>query len=69
LSFDVGLRDEAGLHYFNPPSLLGVSQRAPYFHTARAATLRELLLDLNHDGAASLEPDQIDDLIEFLKSL
>jgi DNA-binding beta-propeller fold protein YncE len=69
LSFDVGLRDEAGHHYFNPPSLLGVSQRAPYFHTGQAATLREVLLDNNHDGAASLEFDQIDDLIEFLKSL
>jgi hypothetical protein len=69
ISFDVGLRDEAGRYYFNPPSLLGVSQRAPYFHTAQAATIREVLLDLNHDGAASLEPDQIDDLIEFLRSL
>ena len=69
LSFDVGLRDEAGRHYFSPPSLLGVSQRAPYFHTGEATTLREVLLDLNHDGAATLEPDQLDDLIEFLRSL
>lgn len=69
LSFDVGLRDEAGRHYFNPPSLLGVSQRAPYFHTGEAATLREVLLDFNHDGASSLEEEQIDDLVEFLRSL
>jgi len=69
LSFDVGLRDAAGRHYFNPPSLLGVSQRAPYFHTGEAATLREVLLDFNHDGAASLEPEQVNDLIEFLRSL
>ena len=69
ISFDVGLRDEAGRHYFNPPSLLGVSQRAPYFHTGQATTIREVLLDLNHDGAASLDSNQIDDLIEFLRSL
>lgn len=69
LSFDVGLRDEAGRHYFNPPSLLGVSQRAPYFHTGEATTLREVLLDHDHDGASSLGEDQIADLIEFLRSL
>ncbi|MHC4879067.1 MAG: cytochrome c peroxidase [Planctomycetota bacterium] len=69
LGFDVGLRDEAGQQYFNPPSLLGVSQRAPYFHTGQATTLREVLLDFDHDGASSLEDSQIDDLIEFLQSL
>lgn len=69
LSFDVGMQDEAGRRYFNPPSLLGVSQRAPYFHDGRAATLQEVLLDHDHDGASSLNESDRADLIEFLQSL
>ena len=31
LNHDVGLRDQAGLRHFNPPSLRGVGQRPAYF--------------------------------------
>ncbi|MDA0285137.1 MAG: hypothetical protein O3B86_17450, partial [Planctomycetota bacterium] len=69
LSFDVGFRDEAGKRYFNPPSLMGVSQRGPYFHDNRAARLVDVLLEFDHADAASLPDTEIDDLVDFLKSL
>lgn len=69
LAFDVGLRDEGGIHFFNPPSLLGVSQRGPYFHDNRARTLMDVLLEHDHDGASSLSDDDVRDLVEFLNSL
>jgi YVTN family beta-propeller protein len=69
LTFDVGIHDEAGNMYFNPPSLLGVSQRGPYFHDNRAKSLRDVIENHDHDGASALKPRQIDDLIDFLKSL
>ena len=67
--FDVGLRDKRGLRAFNPPSLRGVSQRAPYFHDNRAATLRDVLTEFDHGGAAGLTDGQRKDLLEFLNSL
>jgi hypothetical protein len=69
LTFDVGVHDEAGKMYFNPPSLLGVSQRGPYFHDNRARSLRDLIENHDHDGASSLKAPQINDLIDFLRSL
>lgn len=69
LSHNVGLKDEWGLRFFNPPSLLGVSQRSAYFHDNRSRRLIDVLLDHDHDGAASLAEQDIDDLVLFLKSL
>jgi mono/diheme cytochrome c family protein len=69
LSHDVGVKDEWGLHYFNPPSLLGVSQRESYFHDNRATRLIDVFLDHDHDNASSLSEKQIDDLVLFLQSL
>jgi DNA-binding beta-propeller fold protein YncE len=69
LTFDVGIHDEAGHKYFNPPSLLGVSQRGPYFHDNRAKSLRDVIENHDHDGASALEQNQINDLIDFLRSL
>jgi len=68
-TFDVGLHDAPGLKKFNPPSLRGLSQRGPYFHDNRAATLRELIDKHDHDGASSLSESQKRDLLEFLRSL
>ena len=68
-TFDVGLHDATGLKEFNPPSLRGLSQRGPYFHDNRAATLRELIDKHDHDGASSVSEPQKRDLLEFLKSL
>ena len=69
LSFDVGLKDEAGNDHFNPPSLRGVSQRGPYFHDNRAARLIDVLIEHDHASAASLSESDIADLLDFLKSL
>jgi DNA-binding beta-propeller fold protein YncE len=68
-TFDVGIADEAGNRLFNPPSLAGVSQRGPYFHDNRATRLVDVLVEHDHDGGGSLSKAQIDDLINFLKSL
>lgn len=69
LTFDVGVHDEAGHIFFNPPSLLGVSQRGPYFHDNRASSLRDVIENHDHDGASELKQKQINDLIDFLNSL
>lgn len=66
---DVGLRDEAGLKKFNPPSLRGVSQRGPFLHDNRAATLRELLTTHDHGGSSGLAESRLRDLITFLNSI
>jgi YVTN family beta-propeller protein len=60
-TYDVGLEDKLGNHKFNPPALLGVGQRGPYFHDNRAATLEEVFLKHKHQ----LERD----LLSFLRSL
>jgi len=69
LSFDVGLHDEAGRRYFNPPSLRGVSQRGPFFHDNRAGTLLDVLLEQNHAGAAAMSESEARDVVEFLRTL
>jgi DNA-binding beta-propeller fold protein YncE len=66
-SYDVGLNDEAGVRKFNPPSLRGVSQRAPYFHDNRAARLIDVLNE--HAGASSLTDADRLALVRFLESL
>lgn len=67
--YDVGLRDEVGAHEFNPPSLLGVSQRGSYFHDNRAATLREVLTRFDHGHSHELSEQELDDLLEMLRGL
>ena len=58
---------------FDTPSLIGVYRSAPYLHDGRAATLRDVLTTHNRDDrhgkTSRLGPGQLDDLIEFLKSL
>lgn len=67
-TFDVGLRDELGGSRFNPPSLLGVSQRNAYFHDARARRLEQVLGAGDHPGAGLSEQERRD-LIEYLRRL
>ncbi len=67
--YDVGLKDKLGNHEFNPPSLRGVGQRGPYFHDASAATLRDVFEVHGHQLPGTLEPNQLDDLLAFLRSL
>ena len=57
---------------WNPPSLRGVHDRAPLMHHGLANDLKDLLQ--NHHkpekmGGTALDRDEVDDLIEFLKSL
>lgn len=67
--YDVGLHDEKGTTEFNPPSLRGVSQRGPYFHDNRAATLEQVFRKHQHGLEGKLSPAQLADLIAFLRSL
>jgi YVTN family beta-propeller protein len=66
---DVNLKDERGNSKYNPPSLRGVSQNAPYFHDGRAATLDEVLLKYQHQLDAKLSEEQVHDLVQYLNSL
>jgi len=68
-TFDVGIHDEMGETLFNPPSLRGVSQRAPYFHDGRATSLEDVLKSSHHDSENPLTPEQIQRLKQLLETL
>ena len=67
--FDVGFTDEEGLSKFNPPSLRGVSQRSALFHDGRAKSLRSAFEDHSHQVADGLSPQDLNALIEYLRSI
>ncbi|MBT3890212.1 MAG: c-type cytochrome [Planctomycetaceae bacterium] len=73
--FDVGLSDSEGNLEFNPPSLLGVGQRVHFFHNNTAKTLSDVFLKHKHPlgpgamDAELLTPQQVADLVNFLRSL
>ncbi|MEI7701092.1 MAG: di-heme oxidoredictase family protein [Planctomycetia bacterium] len=58
---------------YDTPTLLGIYRSAPYLHHGRAATLRDVLTTENrqdrHGKTSHLTPAQLDDLVEFLRSL
>ncbi len=58
---------------YDTPTLLGIYRTAPYLHHGKAASLSEVLTKYNqgdrHGKTSHLKPDQIRDLVEFLKSL
>jgi cytochrome c peroxidase len=58
---------------FDTPTLIGIYRTAPYLHHGKAATLREVLVEQNRDDkhgrTSHLKPADLDDLVEFLKSL
>lgn len=68
-TYDVGMPDAAGLRKFNPPSLRGLSQRSAYFHDSRAKDLREVFTRFGHPERQSIPENELDDLVEFLRSL
>jgi YVTN family beta-propeller protein len=68
-TYDVGLRDEAGLDHFNPPSLRGLSQAGPYFHDSRASTLAEVFTHYRHRLTGDLSGQELGDLLAFLEGL
>jgi YVTN family beta-propeller protein len=68
-TYDVGIEDKQGKRKFNPPTLLGVGQRGPYFHDNRAASLEGLFLKHKHQLEQDLSDEQLHDLLSFLRSL
>lgn len=58
---------------FDTPHLLGVSQTAPYLHDGRAKTLEELWTTYQtndlHGVSSYMNKHQLNDLVEYLKSL
>jgi len=68
-TYNVGLKDKEGNDHFNPPSLRGVGQRAPYFHDNRAASLDEVLGKFKHQLKRELSDAERADMKAFLASL
>ncbi|MCH7728858.1 MAG: c-type cytochrome, partial [Planctomycetes bacterium] len=68
-TYNVGLKDKLGNDHFNPPPLLGVGQRGPYFHDARAKSLNDVFRKHNHKLRRKLSDEELDDLLAFLLSL
>jgi YVTN family beta-propeller protein len=58
---------------YDTPTLFYVYRTAPYLHHGKAKTLHEVLTTANkedkHGKTSHLKKDEIDDLVEFLKSL
>ncbi len=73
-SYDVGTRGELDRRDdFDTPTLIELWRSAPYLHDGRAATIRNVLTTDNpkdkHGKTSHLTPEQISDLVQFLKSL
>lgn len=68
-SYDVGITDEVGHTHFNPPSLLGVSQRTQWLHDGRAKSLRSVFEDHRHLIKGELSDQDLSHLLRFLESL
>jgi cytochrome c peroxidase len=68
-TYDVGTPDEKGWSEFNPPSLLGVSQRPALFHDNRAQSLRDVLVRFRHPEGQPVPASDVEDLLAFLESL
>ena len=70
----VGLeeRDDAYKGY-NPPSLRGAYDKDPYLHDGRSKTLRDALAGPHNPddvtGLGALSESELDDLVEYVKSL
>jgi YVTN family beta-propeller protein len=58
---------------YDTPTLLGAYRLTSYLHHGKAASLREVLTKFNpedkHGETSQLKKDEIDDLVEFLRSL
>lgn len=71
-SHDVGT-GSGRAYEFDTPSLYRISETAPYLHDGRATTLDEIFTRFNpaglHGAAADLSPDELRDLVAYLKTL
>jgi DNA-binding beta-propeller fold protein YncE len=58
---------------YDTPTLIGLYRSAPYLHHGKALTLRDVLTTSNpgdrHGKTSDLNSTEIDDLVEFLRSL
>jgi YVTN family beta-propeller protein len=68
-TYEVGLVDEMGKADFNPPSLRGVVHGTAFFHDGRATRLEEVFTRFAHQVPRDLARRDLDDLLEFLRSL
>jgi YVTN family beta-propeller protein len=73
-TYDVGTRGEFDrVSEFDTPTLIEVYRTRPYLHDGSVASLREVLIERNkedtHGITSKLSPAEIEDLLEFLKSL
>jgi len=76
---DVGTKtkaDKLGTGGFDPPSLWGVYQTAPYLHDGSALTLREVLQNEKHlyaglddRGDSKLTDEEVSDLVKYLTTI
>jgi YVTN family beta-propeller protein len=72
--YEVGLEEaKDAFRGYNPPTLRGVYNRAPYLHDGRARTLEETLTKYHRPsqltGKPDLTPQELSDLIAYLRSL
>jgi YVTN family beta-propeller protein len=74
-SYNVGTTNvfDHGSQYFDTPTLHELWRTAPFLHDGSAATLRDVLTTRNpadkHGKTSHLTPAEIDDLVEYLRSL
>jgi len=68
-TYDVGLSDSASRSEFNPPSLIGVSQRDRLLHDGRARSIDEVLGRFQHPSGTNLSDDDRRRLVKYLRSL
>ncbi len=66
---DVNTDDGRGGHEYNPPSLLGVSQRQRFFHDNSATSLEAVFKEHRHPLGTEIDPADRLALLEFLRSL
>lgn len=68
--YDVNLHDERGQREFNPPSLIGLSQRSrSLLHDGRARSIKAMFTDYRHQLPRELDASEITILIDYLNSL
>lgn len=69
-SYDVGLSDQAQQRYFNPPSLIAVSQRQnTLLHDGSVSSLRQLLIQHPQPFSRATTDDELSALVAYLESL
>jgi cytochrome c peroxidase len=73
-SYDVGAptATDPSIKY-DTPTLVEVFRTAPYLHDGRALTIRDVITKHNpgdvHGHVSGLSPQEIDDLVEYVRSL